>query len=94
DLGVSAYKGKNLQEGALSDFIAQVKSGVIPKGSFLLIESLDRFSRQNAMQAVNLFTGLLLNGITVITGIDRQVYKHTDANNDTFQQLMFSVMLF
>ncbi|MBK2390026.1 recombinase family protein [Klebsiella pneumoniae] len=94
DLGVSAYKGKNVQEGALSDFIAQVKSGVIPKGSFLLIESLDRFSRQNAMQAVNLFTGLLLNGITVITGIDRQVYKHTDANNDTFQQLMFSVMLF
>lgn len=40
DLGVSAYKGKNVQEGALSDFIAQVKSGVIPKGSFLLIESL------------------------------------------------------
>lgn len=94
DLGVSAYKGKNVQEGALSDFIAQVESGVIPKGSFLLIESLDRFSRQNAMQAVNLFTSLLLNGITVITGIDKQVYRQTEVNNETLQQLMFSVMLF
>jgi DNA invertase Pin-like site-specific DNA recombinase len=59
-----------------------------------LIESLDRFSRQNAMQAVNLFTSLLLNGITVITGIDKQVYRQTEANTETFQQLMFSVMLF
>ncbi|MGE9627561.1 recombinase family protein, partial [Escherichia coli] len=62
--------------------------------SFLLIESLDRFSRQNAMQAVNLFTSLLLNGITVITGIDKQVYRQTEVNTETLQQLMFSVMLF
>ncbi|OTW35033.1 recombinase family protein [Enterobacter kobei] len=94
DLGVSAYKGKNVQEGDLSDFIDQVESGLIPKGSFLLIESLDRFSRQNAMQAVNLFTSLLLNGITVITGIDKQVYRQTEVNTETLQQLMFSVMLF
>ncbi|WP_051880512.1 recombinase family protein [Buttiauxella noackiae] len=95
DFGVSAFKGKNISEGgALAEFIKHVDSGKVPKGSFLLIESLDRFSRANAMLAVNLFTSLLLKGIVVVTGIDKQVYQQTEVNNDTMQQLMFSVMLF
>ncbi|HFI1088336.1 TPA: recombinase family protein [Enterobacter hormaechei] len=94
DFGVSAFKGKNATEGALSEFITHVDTGKIPRGSYLLIESLDRFSRANAMRAVNMFTSLLLKGIVVITGIDNQVYKESDVNNDTLQQLMFSVMLF
>lgn len=94
DFGVSAFKGKNATEGALSEFMQHVESGKIPKGSYLLIESLDRFSRANAMRAVNLFTSLLLKGIVVITGIDKQIYRETEVNNETMQQLMFSVMLF
>ncbi|MCL8167138.1 recombinase family protein [Enterobacter kobei] len=94
DFGVSAFKGKNATEGALSEFIKHVDSGKIPRGSYLLIESLDRFSRANAMRAVNMFTSLLLKGIVVITGIDNQVYRESDYSNDTLQQLMFSVMLF
>lgn len=94
DFGVSAFKGKNATEGALSEFIQHVDSGKIPRGSYLLIESLDRFSRANAMRAVNMFTSLLLKGIVVITGIDNQIYKESEVNNDTLQQLMFSVMLF
>jgi len=92
DFGVSAYKGKNATEGALSEFIQHVESGKIPRGSYLLIESLDRFSRANPMNAVNMFTSLLLKGIVVITGIDNQIYKVSEVNNDTLQQLMFSVM--
>jgi hypothetical protein len=57
-----------------------------------LIESLDRFTPERL--SVNLFTSLLLNGITVITGIDKQVYRQTEVNTETLQQLMFSVMLF
>ncbi|CAH0310092.1 hypothetical protein SRABI106_04020 [Rahnella aquatilis] len=94
DFGVSAFKGKNATEGALSEFIKHVETGAIPRGSYLLIESLDRFSRTNAMRAVNMFTSLLLKGITVITGIDKQIYRESDVSNDTLQQLMFSVMLF
>lgn len=94
DLGVSAFKGKNATEGALADFIQHVETGKIPFGSYLLIESLDRFSRANPMVAVNMFTSLLLKGIVVITGIDNQIYRETKVNNDTLQQLMYSVMLF
>ncbi|WP_024554380.1 recombinase family protein [Franconibacter helveticus 513] len=94
DFGVSAFKGKNATEGALSEFIKHVDSGKIPRGSYLLIESLDRFSRANATRAVNIFTSLLLKGIVVVTGSDEQVYRETNVTNDTLQQLMFSVMLF
>lgn len=94
DFGVSAFKGKNATEGALADFIHHVDTGKIPSGSYLLIESLDRFSRANPMVAVNMFTSLLLKGIVVITGIDNQIYRETKVNNDTLQQLMYSVMLF
>ena len=41
DLGVSAWKGRNFKQGALGRFLAMVESGEIPKGSYLLIESLD-----------------------------------------------------
>ncbi len=41
DLGLSAYKGKNRTEGALGKFIIEVDGGRIPKGSYLLVESLD-----------------------------------------------------
>ena len=45
DLGVSAFSGKNAVDGALSGFLAAAKSGKIPPGSILLLESLDRLSR-------------------------------------------------
>lgn len=46
DLGVSAFRGKNLNEGALGAFVKAVDEGRVPKGSYLLIESFDRLSRQ------------------------------------------------
>src|SRR5687768_7149530 len=43
DLGVSAFRQKNLQAGsALHAFVAAVESGKIKKPSVLLIEQLDR----------------------------------------------------
>lgn len=47
DLGMSAFKGKNAHEGKLSEFIKQI--GVkVPVGSWLVVENLDRISRDDA----------------------------------------------
>src|ERR1700739_3168974 len=54
DPGVSAYRGKNRHEGALANFIAQIDSGKIERGSFLLVESLDRLSREQVLFALEL----------------------------------------
>jgi Resolvase, N terminal domain len=42
DLGVSAYRGKNAKTGALGVFLRAVEDGTVPRGSFLLIENIDR----------------------------------------------------
>jgi len=64
---VSAFKGKNLAQGALAGFIAAVKQGKIKPGSYLVIEKLDRFSRDDADEALSAFTQLLKAGIAIVT---------------------------
>ena len=71
DLGVSAFKGANLEPetGDLGKFIwlAQHDKKRVPTGCILLLERLDRFSRDDALKAVNVLTGLILAGVTVVT---------------------------
>jgi DNA invertase Pin-like site-specific DNA recombinase len=40
DLGVSAYRHKNAETGALRAFLTAVELGDVPSGSYLLVESL------------------------------------------------------
>src|SRR5437763_647341 len=63
DAGISAYRGRNRHEGALANFIAQIDAGTIKAGSYLLVESLDRLSRQEVLTALELFTGIIRRGI-------------------------------
>src|SRR5258708_29355680 len=48
DLAVSAFHGRNVEVGALGVFLRAVEDGRVPRGSYLLVESLDRVSRQTA----------------------------------------------
>lgn len=66
DLGVSGYSGLNRIKGALGSFIRRVESGQIAHGSYLLVDSLDRFSRESETQVLNMLTGLTLKGIKVV----------------------------
>jgi len=83
DLGVSAWKGRNFKTGALGRFLAMVESGQIPKGSYLLIESLDRLSREAVPDALTLFMAIINAGIVIVTlGEDRQIYSRSGLNGD------------
>jgi DNA invertase Pin-like site-specific DNA recombinase len=66
DRGVSAFRGKHRKMGALAAFLADVEAERIPRGSVLLIESMDRLSRESPVHGVHLLTGLLVRGITLI----------------------------
>lgn len=95
DLGVSAYKEKNLEEdAALMRFAAGVKEGRIKKGSVLIVEQLDRITRASLITAVNIFTGLLKDGITIATLIDKTVFDPDEADDDVFIKLMLSLATF
>src|SRR5215471_18471211 len=50
DEGVSAFAGahrQNADRHALAAFLELVKQGRIPRGSYLIVESLDRLSREH-----------------------------------------------
>lgn len=77
DLGVSAFKGSNAQIGALGAFLKLVESGKIPKGSYLIVESLDRLSRQDILKALKLFIQIIDAGIVLVTLSDGRVYEQS-----------------
>ena len=75
DKGRSAYKGRNLDdEGQLRRFLDLVESGAIESGSYLLVESLDRLSREKVSTALPRFMDLLNSGIRVVTLSDNRLY--------------------
>jgi hypothetical protein len=41
DIRVSAFRGANVRDGALGQFLRAVKEGVVKPGSFLIVESLE-----------------------------------------------------
>jgi DNA invertase Pin-like site-specific DNA recombinase len=67
DLGVSAYRGDNVREGALAAFLEACRTGRVPRGSSLIVESLDHLSRDQIRPALQLFLGLQDFGITIVT---------------------------
>lgn len=74
DTGVSAFYGKNNKFGALAEFMKLVESGRIPEGSVLIVENIDRLSRENVFDAFNLFSRIIGAGITLVTAEPYDVY--------------------
>lgn len=92
DLGISAYDRSNLEKGALGQFLLLVEEGRIPKGSYLLVESLDRLSRDKVMDALTIFLNILKAGITIVTLADDQVYSYEKVN-ENWTSLMMSIVI-
>lgn len=75
DEGLSAFHAEHVNKGALGVFIKAVDEGLAEKGSILIVESLDRLSREIPLQAQTQFNELITKGITIITANDNQVYN-------------------
>ncbi len=93
DLGISAFKGKNAIEGALSGFLKAVETKKVKKGSYLLIESLDRLSRDKMTMALSRFIDLINAGITIVTLIDEAIYNKETIDNKTEKIITAIVVL-
>ena len=94
DLGVSAFNGKNTQKGAFSLFLSALNDGKIEPNSVLLIESLDRLSRDKILEALPQFLNIVNGGIEIVTLADNQVYnKEIIGNNPNSLFVSLGVML-
>lgn len=93
DLGVSAFRGKNAETGRLGEFLEAVKEGLIAPNSFLLVESLDRISRQAARRALRVLEAICDEGITVVTLSDGKQYTREALDSDPMSLIM-SLLIF
>src|SRR5580658_1371646 len=62
DLGVSAFRGRNAKEGALKAFLDAIEHNLVPPNSYLLVESLDRLSRDRVLASQGLFLQIVQAG--------------------------------
>lgn len=92
DIGVSAWTGANVKSGALGRFLELVQAGRVAHGSYLLVESLDRLSRERVIDALEPFLSILRAGIIVVSLADKQVYS-AETVGDNFTQLMMSLAI-
>jgi DNA invertase Pin-like site-specific DNA recombinase len=92
DLGRSAFTGahrQNPDRHALAAFLKLVEAGRIPRGSHLIVESLDRLTREHIRPALTLVLNLIDAGIRVV-----QLAPVEAVYDDTVEpmQLMMCIM--
>ncbi len=90
DRGLSAFKGTHRAKGALGEFLKLVENGEIAKGSILIVENLDRLSREQVLDALSQFTGIINAGIKLITLTDGQEYTRESIHKN-WTQLIISI---
>ncbi|MGB9095610.1 recombinase family protein [Erwinia sp.] len=74
DEGLSAYHGKHA-DGDLGRLTDNIINGSIPPGSVILLESLDRLSRESVSKARKRLEAILEHGVDVYTLSDNEHYK-------------------
>lgn len=79
--GMSAFRGAHA-EGKLKLFLGAVDRNEILSGSYLLVESMDRLSRDKVNNALKLLNEIIDKGITVVTLDDERVYSKQTMGDD------------
>ena len=93
DPGVSAFRGKHRHKKALSRFLQLVENGTIKKGSILVIEALDRLSREGVYDAYGLFLQIINAGIKIaVLSPEERVYDRR--KQDDFISLLMPIISF
>jgi len=93
DLGISGFRGQNSESGRLAYFLEAVQSGLVPEGSVLLVEQLDRISRLAPRKALRVLENIVDAGVSVVTLNDGREYTGASLDNDPLD-LMVSILTF
>jgi hypothetical protein len=99
DRGVSAYTGANRDVGNLGAFLKAVEEGTVPPGSWLLVENLDRLSREPVFEASFTMQSIIRAGVTVVDlsdngGLGREYNKTTLNSQEGLMHMMAMLLSF
>lgn len=88
DIGLSGFSGANIKKGVLGEFIERINNEEVDKDIVLIVENLDRLSRQAPTRAFSQLVEIIEYGIEIHTLQDRQ--KYTNETLSQNQGLLFS----
>lgn len=92
DDGVSGFRGKHRSDKhALGQFLRLVEAGSIKPGSFLLVENLDRLSREDVEEGLHVLLGLILKGVVVVQ-LSPVVTEFRKGDSELSPKLMMAIM--
>ena len=80
DRGYSGYHADHKKKGALGRFLFRVKKGEVGKGSVLLVENVDRLSREPLLDAFQTISDLLKSGVNIQTLFPYEFYDVATLN--------------
>ncbi len=91
DRGKSGFHGENVASGALGAFLKAIHEKKVLPGDILLIESIDRLTREALDDAYQLFRSILKAGVDIYTREPERHYTKESLNNlgDILQALVY-----
>jgi len=92
DAGISAFKGDNVSKGALGRFLAMAQAGDLGDDPILLVEAIDRLSRQEALDSLpDVLLGLVRAGVTIVSLEDGQEFSRAAIREDGTKLVMLAL---
>src|SRR6266566_4399706 len=93
DLGVSAFSGANLT-GQLGAFLSAVQTKLVSPGSYLLVENIDRVSREGFWDALPTLQNIINAVIVLVTLTNEKKYDLETVRRDamTIMELCFGLV--
>lgn len=92
DEGVSSFRGDNIKKGRFSEILKKIEKNEIRDGDYLVIESIDRISRQALNRTATTLYGILEKGINIYTTSDERLYSINDKSRDLENYLMIGLI--
>ncbi|CAI3804120.1 hypothetical protein GLGCALEP_03538 [Pseudomonas sp. MM221] len=92
DLGVSAFKGKNLKSGQLARFVERIKAKEILPNALLLVESFDRISRMGGYDALELIISIIQADCAIYTLFDNRLYSRRKRDSSVDISLIQNIL--
>jgi len=94
DLGKKSALGVNRSPtGALGQLEKEVEAGKIPKGTVLIVENLDRLTREDIVSAQLLLLNLIKNGIEIVALSDSERRYSKESVSANPMDLIISIMV-
>ncbi len=93
DAGVSGFTGKHRtnKKHALAMFLDLVERGRVPAGSYLIVENLDRLTRETPVDAIPAVLGLIKAGVSVVQLAPTEVPYNAEMDQGRLMMMLWEL---